>query len=95
MSGTLLGALPRVNLTDAEFHLDPGDLLLLYTDGLSERRHPSGIQFGDNEFAGALAATRGMTAQATVVSIAEAADLFARGSDDTAILAIQPDSASS
>jgi hypothetical protein len=32
-----------------------------------------------------------MTAQATVASIAGAADLFARGSDDTAILAIQPE----
>ena len=34
----LLGVTPRVPRTDAEAHLGPGDTLLLYTDGLVERR---------------------------------------------------------
>jgi PAS domain S-box-containing protein len=37
----LLGALPDTRYRESELELHPGDLLLLYTDGLIERRHSS------------------------------------------------------
>lgn len=90
--GSILGALPRLNLVDVDFHLDPGDLLLLYTDGITERRGPEGTQFGDAAFDRAVAATAGLTAQRAVTHVAAVADTFGcgRSDDDTALLAIQP-----
>jgi serine phosphatase RsbU (regulator of sigma subunit) len=88
--GTLLGALTRLSLTDVDFHLDPGDLLLLYTDGLTERLHDD-VQFGEVEFHRCVAETIDLTAADAVVRIAGAADAYSRGysHDDTALLAIQ------
>lgn len=36
--GTLLGVTDRVSLTDAVVHLDPGEAMACYTDGLTDRR---------------------------------------------------------
>jgi serine phosphatase RsbU (regulator of sigma subunit) len=36
--GTLLGVTDDVNLTDTVVHLDPGEALVCYTDGLTDRR---------------------------------------------------------
>ena len=41
--GTLLGAVASPVLADVEITLDPGDLLLLYTDGVTESRTPEGL----------------------------------------------------
>ncbi|WP_410599639.1 SpoIIE family protein phosphatase [Amycolatopsis sp. lyj-90] len=38
IQGTLLGAVPEVTYQEEQLHLDNGDVLLLYTDGLIERR---------------------------------------------------------
>jgi PAS domain S-box-containing protein len=40
--GTLLGAVARPSLTDAEVVLGPSDVLVLYTDGVTESRTPRG-----------------------------------------------------
>ena len=96
VSGSLLGALVDVKLTDVDFHLDAGDLLLLFTDGLTERRHPdqtrfADTQFGDIEFHRSVAATGSLNAYDTITHIVAAADTYSRGrtNDDTALLAIQ------
>jgi sigma-B regulation protein RsbU (phosphoserine phosphatase) len=47
VEGTFLGMLEEVQLTDAHVALDPGDVLVLYTDGVSEAR--SGGRFFDDE----------------------------------------------
>jgi serine phosphatase RsbU (regulator of sigma subunit) len=41
--GMLLGALPGPPPEDATIHLGPGDVLLLYTDGVTEARTPGGL----------------------------------------------------
>ncbi len=90
--GSILGALPQLKLFDVDFHLDPGDLLLLYTDGITERRSPHDAFFGEVEFDRAIAATTDLSAPQTVAHVAAAADTFGHGrcDDDTALLVIQP-----
>lgn len=41
--GTLLGMLEKVSITDVDSKLRPGETLVLYTDGLTEARGPSGF----------------------------------------------------
>jgi len=89
--GSLLGAFNQVKLTDVDFRLGPGDLLLLYTDGLTERRRPDDRQFGDAEFHRCVAATAALSAYDTITHVVDAADAYigGPGDDDTALLAIQ------
>ncbi len=41
--GTLLGVLPKITTTPVEVFLEPGDVLLLYTDGMTDLPPPYGI----------------------------------------------------
>ena len=68
-SGSLLGVLDQVHLEDVPVALEPGDILLLYTDGLTEARTAGRDgRFGSNallDFAGGLApATAGRVVDA-------------------------------
>jgi sigma-B regulation protein RsbU (phosphoserine phosphatase) len=43
--GVLLGAFQNIDLEQREIQIDPGDLLVFYTDGITEARGPSGEMF--------------------------------------------------
>ncbi|WP_234352062.1 MULTISPECIES: PP2C family protein-serine/threonine phosphatase [unclassified Streptomyces] len=95
--GTLLGIMNTLTLTDVSFHLAPGDLLLLYTDGATEARPRPGTApedaqaiFGEEDLALALAASRGMDAAATITHLTGVLGTHHGGwaSDDTALLAL-------
>jgi serine phosphatase RsbU (regulator of sigma subunit) len=45
--GTLLGVYPDVELTEASFRLDRGDMMVLYTDGVTEARGVDGFYGAD------------------------------------------------
>jgi sigma-B regulation protein RsbU (phosphoserine phosphatase) len=45
--GAILGVLPDGNYDEQEIHLDAGDSVLMYTDGLTECRSPEGEEFGE------------------------------------------------
>ena len=57
-SGTILGAVEEPRLEESSVDLAPGDLLLLYTDGLIEARGPEGM-LGEQAVAERLSATAG------------------------------------
>ena len=57
-SGTILGAVEEPRLEESSVDLAPGDLLLLYTDGLIEARGPEGM-VGEQAVAERLSATAG------------------------------------
>lgn len=47
-TGMPLGVSPEATWTEGEIHLTPGDLLLLYTDGVVEFHSPENEMFGDS-----------------------------------------------
>lgn len=88
--GTAVGLVERVELTCTSHRLGPGDTLLLYTDGVTERRRGD-EQFGIERLrrAGGVAAGR---PAARLLSVVRAAlDRFTRDphDDDIALLAVR------
>jgi serine phosphatase RsbU (regulator of sigma subunit) len=88
--GTLVGVVPEARFEDVEARLDPGDLLLLYTDGAIELRR-SELEFGERELERVLAEHAGAPAEQAVAAIARRVDELQDGSprDDLALLAVK------
>jgi sigma-B regulation protein RsbU (phosphoserine phosphatase) len=88
--GQLVGALPDAKFVRREVRIEPGDTLLLYTDGLPEARTGIARNRYDEDalydFATSLAPTNAADAVATVVELLAG---FGEGlDDDTAVLAL-------
>ncbi|GAA3763355.1 SpoIIE family protein phosphatase [Streptomyces tremellae] len=87
---TLLGVMDDLGLYEQTVTLDPGDVLLCVTDGVTERREGSRM-LGDDGLAEVLATCTGLTAGAVAARILRAVERFAAApaSDDMAILALR------
>jgi serine phosphatase RsbU (regulator of sigma subunit) len=88
--GTLLGVLPDVQLTDTAVQLGKGDVMVLYTDGVTEARGPDGM-LGSDQLAAVLASCAGLDAKSVAARIESAALEIQEGNprDDIAILAVR------
>ncbi|WP_329137226.1 SpoIIE family protein phosphatase [Streptomyces sp. NBC_01476] len=86
----LLGVMEDLELFEQSITLDPGDVLLCVTDGVTERREGSRM-LGDDGLADVLATCTGLTAGAVAARIQRAVERFASDapSDDMAILAMR------
>ncbi len=86
----LLGVIDDLELYAEEVVLDPGDVLLCVTDGITERREGSRM-LGDDGLAEVLSTCTGLTAGAVAARILRAVERFAAepASDDMAILAMR------
>ena len=86
----LLGVLEDLDLYEETFVLEPGDVLLCVTDGVTERREGTRM-LGDDGLADVLAACTGLTAGAVAARVLRAVERFAPepASDDMAILALR------
>ncbi|MFD4034987.1 SpoIIE family protein phosphatase [Streptomyces sp. NPDC058637] len=86
----LLGVIEDLELYEQEVTLDPGDVLLCVTDGVTERREGARM-LGDDGLADVLAMCTGLTAGAVAGRILRAVERFAAepASDDMAILAMR------
>jgi sigma-B regulation protein RsbU (phosphoserine phosphatase) len=86
--GMLVGALPDARFTTCRLHLEPGETLLLYTDGLTEAR-PDGAFFGEDGLTAFLSSRARTTAEQL---IGELTGLIAGfdppPTDDVALLAM-------
>ncbi|MEV7831691.1 GAF domain-containing SpoIIE family protein phosphatase [Streptomyces subrutilus] len=83
--GLLLGITRAPDLVARHIRLQPGESLLLYTDGITEARDGAGEQFGEERLVAALAAAPGpATAPAVITALTRAVRAFtgAGGIDD-------------
>lgn len=91
VGGLPLGILDSHEYDCTQTVLDPGDALLMYTDGLTEARDPAGKFFGESGLADALARCDCTTAQDVVASIHDAIDDHTAGcprDDDQTLVAV-------
>lgn len=86
----LLGVLEDLELYEQTLTLDPGDVLLCVTDGVTERREGTRM-LGDDGLTDVLTTCTGLTAGAVAARIMRAVERFASDapSDDMAILAMR------
>jgi len=89
-TGPLLTLDPHASYVSREHELSPGDVLLLYTDGLAEARAGEAM-FGEERIAGILRRDPGQDTKVLCKSLLEAAQDFSDGplTDDVAIIAIR------
>lgn len=90
-SGPLLGAFDGLGLPDIPASMGPGDVLVLYTDGVTDARSPDGDRWDEARFFAAVERARGGTAADVVTEIADSVAAFSHGTeqaDDITVLAI-------
>jgi phosphoserine phosphatase RsbU/P len=92
-AGRPLGITTDVEYAEAALELGPGSTLVLYTDGVTEARDDSGVQFDEDGLLRVLTGTDGLTAAETVTAVTAAVEAHLRGSrhgvDDLAVLAVR------
>lgn len=91
-AGPLIGAFPTLDIPEVATDLAPGDVVLFYTDGVTDARDPTGERFEENRLFAAVESARGGTAQDVVDAVAAAVDRFqgaTEPADDVTIVAIR------
>jgi phosphoserine phosphatase RsbU/P len=88
--GTALGLVPRVRLTCTRHHLAPGDTLLAYTDGVTERRGTGGL-YGTERLLAAASAAAGESPAQLVAAVRRSVETYSvdERRDDIALLAVR------
>ena len=81
--GPLVGILPGAPFTVGEVALAPGDMLLIYSDGLSEAMDAEQRMFEESGVLRALEAARSLDAEPVLHAVLDAADRFVAGSEQS------------
>ncbi|MEV4121645.1 SpoIIE family protein phosphatase [Micromonospora sp. NPDC049645] len=90
--GTIIGGLHTPRIATRTFPLEPGDTLILYSDGLLEARSGLGAEhFGEESLQAFLARLAPTTAPAAVNALTELLATFERLDDDVALMAVSLD----
>jgi sigma-B regulation protein RsbU (phosphoserine phosphatase) len=88
--GRFLGLTEAASVTESTAVLGPGDAMVLYTDGVTEARRDEAF-FEESGAADVLAASTGLSAQATADAVVAAALAFQQGParDDIAVVVVR------
>jgi sigma-B regulation protein RsbU (phosphoserine phosphatase) len=81
--GPLIGMLRKSAYHEGVVNLNPGDLLVAYTDGLCEAKNLEGEEWGWRRFLESLQAGANRRAREVVTRVFEAQDAFAAGAPQT------------
>jgi PAS domain S-box-containing protein len=89
--GQAAGVFEDPKLAEQSFRLDPGDALVLFTDGVTEARAPDGTLFGEERLAALLRSLAGLDAETIAGRVERAVLDFQEGAprDDVAVLALR------
>ena len=90
--GTVIGPLPEVRFRHGSCRLDPGDLLVMYTDGILERRNRQGEFFGEERLRAAVLSADAGSATAVLERLFTVATDFSRSrswEDDATIVVVR------
>jgi serine phosphatase RsbU (regulator of sigma subunit) len=77
--GMILGILPMAQYQEAHVRLDPGDTLVLFSDGVTEEADPQDNQFGEERLAKLVASLHNRPASEIVQEIHRAVREFTQG----------------
>jgi sigma-B regulation protein RsbU (phosphoserine phosphatase) len=91
-TGPPLGLLPNATFAARVTALEPGDLLVVYTDGITEAVDPDDVEFGIDRLEQVLAEHRGEPLAAQRTAIEQTVDRFVRGvpfADDRTLLLLR------
>lgn len=87
--GSLVGVFPTAQFRETAINLMPDDMLLIYTDGVTEARHGGGF-YGDVRLTELLASTAGGVTEVTETLLADVLDFqLGLARDDIAVVTIQ------
>ena len=78
-SGPVIGIIPDFQYTTAEAHVDQGDLLIIYSDGVTEGANVAGDDFEVQGLAAAVVANRTRPAAEIVNAVTQSLADFTQG----------------
>ena len=90
--GPIVGILPGIQFAANEIQLHAGDLLCLYTDGITEARSPDGEEFEKERLTRLLVENRDLSAQALSTRVIEAVRAYSgleEQADDITIIVLK------
>jgi serine phosphatase RsbU (regulator of sigma subunit) len=90
--GPVIGLFPELHVASGRTSIGKGDLLVMYTDGLSETRNPEGEEFEDARILDALRGLIGRPSQEVVARLVAGVRVFAADaglSDDLTLMVAQ------
>jgi phosphoserine phosphatase RsbU/P len=90
--GPVIGLLENPEVAPGRTRFEHGDLLVMYTDGLSETRSPDGEEFDEERILDLLRAAKGLPSREILAKLLAGVRVFAAGaglSDDLTLMVVQ------
>jgi sigma-B regulation protein RsbU (phosphoserine phosphatase) len=94
VGGLLLGMFPEASYESALFRMEPGDVLVLYSDGVTEAMNDEDEEFGEDRLTAFLTENRAMDPERLVESLIHAVHEFSaegKPGDDVTVAVIRRD----
>jgi serine phosphatase RsbU (regulator of sigma subunit)/predicted ester cyclase len=81
--GLILGAFPDVTFEEETVGLDPGDVLVVFSDGITEAVDPDGVEFGEERLLDCILAHREFRATSLLQEVVASVRVFMGGAEQT------------